>query len=432
MQLELQIMKAMKANYLSLLLLGATLAAAGAEPARTDLNPATLYYQAFLLAPEPMSNADMDYLYSREGRSHNLPERYASIFAGYDHQFGLVRQAAHATVPCDWGIDMSPGPATLLPHLGRAKAVAQAARLRVMWELQHGLQVEAREDLLGTFALARNVSRDGTMIAALVQNAMEAILCCTVAETFGQFTTETLQQVVEGLDAIPARGTVAGSISGEKAFFQDWLVNRIVELRNQNPADDAKVMTGIHALLAGLEHPEAGQSSTTPSLWEQANKASGGISQGISDLLQDAGRMYHKVAAVAALPALEFEPAAKELSAEIQKSANPFVLAVLPSLEKARYREFRIVSYVAMLRAAVEYKLHGDAGLQSVPDPCTQGQFAFRRFLFEDVDRGFELKSTFDLRGGDRAVLIFVEKPGTPFRVDGPHVGDPLPATQPK
>jgi hypothetical protein len=241
-----------------------------------------------------------------------------------------------------------------------------------------------------------------------------------------------LKQLVEGLDAIPARGTVSASISGEKAFFQDWLVNRIVELRNQNPADDAKVMAGIHALLASLENPEAGQSSPSPSLWEQANKASGGTSEGVLNLLRDAGRLYQKIAAVAALPAIEFEPAAKELSSEIQNSTNPFALTMLPALEKARYREFRIVSYLAMLRAAVEYKLHGEAGLQGVADPCTQGQFAFRRFLFEGVDRGFELKSSFELRGGDRAVLIFVEKPGTPFRVDGPHVGDALPATQPK
>src|SRR5215472_5291807 len=124
----------MKSICLGFALAGSVAAGVGAEVARTDINPAQFYYQAFLVAPEPMSEADMDYLYSKEGLSQKLPERFDKIFAGYDSQFQLVRQAARSSVPCDWGIDMSAGPATLLPHLARAKAVAQAARFRVTWE----------------------------------------------------------------------------------------------------------------------------------------------------------------------------------------------------------------------------------------------------------------------------------------------------------
>src|SRR5208283_1248461 len=104
---------------------------------------------------------------------------FGKFFAGYDSQFKLVRQAAQAAVPCDWGIDFSAGPATLLPQLARAKAITQAAHLRVMWELQHDRQADARDELLATFALGRNVSRDGTLISALVQIAIEAINCNT-------------------------------------------------------------------------------------------------------------------------------------------------------------------------------------------------------------------------------------------------------------
>jgi hypothetical protein len=117
---------------------------AGAQPSGADINPASLYYQAFLLAPDPMSDADDAYLYSKEGLSQPLPERYGKIYAGYDNEFKLVRQAAWTTVPCDWGIDLSEGPATLLPHLARCKAVAQAARFRVVWSLDHGDSVLVR------------------------------------------------------------------------------------------------------------------------------------------------------------------------------------------------------------------------------------------------------------------------------------------------
>ncbi|HZI31791.1 MAG TPA: hypothetical protein VFF11_05590, partial [Candidatus Binatia bacterium] len=148
---------------------GATVGAC-AEQFRTDINPALLYYRAFQLIPD-LSPTDHGYFFDSEWRGQKLPERFGELAGRYDNEFKLVRQAAQATVPCDWGIDMSPGPATLLPQLARCKGVAQAARLRAMWDLQNGRQEDARDDLLAAFSLARNSSRDGTLIAALVQIA---------------------------------------------------------------------------------------------------------------------------------------------------------------------------------------------------------------------------------------------------------------------
>ena len=167
--------KTVKSICILLLVAGGGLAGASQESLRTDINPALLYYQAFLLAPEPMSQADNDHLGTKEGHRWKLPERYGKILAGYDNQFKLVRQAARSTAPCDWGVDLSAGPDTLLPYLARAKAVAVAAMTRVRWELQHGQQAEARDDLLAAFVLGRNDSRDGTLISALCQTAIECM-----------------------------------------------------------------------------------------------------------------------------------------------------------------------------------------------------------------------------------------------------------------
>ena len=80
---------------------------------------------------------------------------------------------------------------------------------------------------------------------------------------------------------------------------------------------------------------------------------------------------------------------------------------------------------LAMVRAAVEYKLRGEAGLKSVMDPCGKGPFAFQRVIFEGVDRGFKLKTAYD--GGEfPEALIFIEKEGPPFRVNGPQAGQAL------
>jgi hypothetical protein len=116
----------------------------------------------------------------------------------------------------------------------------------------------------------------------------------------------------------------------------------------------------------------------------------------------------------------------KAFSGEVEKSPNPFVTNSVPLFLRGRAKEFRIQVTSAMVRAAVEYKLHGEQGLQSVTDPCGKGPFAFQRFVFQGVDRGFELKSAFDA-GGFQQVLIFVEKEGPPFLIDGPHAGQALP-----
>ena len=123
-------MKTMKSIFLLLLIVTGAIGSASGEQFRTDINPALQYFQAFN-CPD-LSPADRDYLFQNEWRGQKLPERFGELVAHYDNQFRLIRQAAQATVPCDWGLDMSPGPATLLPkafeQLG-ARVVARRVRV---------------------------------------------------------------------------------------------------------------------------------------------------------------------------------------------------------------------------------------------------------------------------------------------------------------
>ena len=411
-------MKTTKFSCLAWLIL--TLPAARGEPFRTDINPALLYYQAFLMAPE-LSQADRDYLFMTNWQGQKLPEQFGKILAGYDSEFNLVREAAQQKVPCDWGIDLKrKGFDAQLPHLARAKAVTQVAQLRVMWDLQHGNQAGARDDLLAAFLLARNVSRDGTVIGALVQYANTAIVNATVAENFGRFSPETLKQLVDGFAAAPAPGTLATALEADKLGFLVWFPNKIRELQRENPGNDTKVMETISGNWFANDKQDT-------NIWERISAASGGTSDGFLKLVREMEPLYPRLIKIMTLPFPEYEGQMQKFDAEIQKSRNPLIPIAFPgSFQSARRKEFRMQAELAMVRAAVEFKLHGEAGLKSVTDPLGNGPFIFQRFVFEGVDRGFELKSAYAGLGYPCA-LIFVEKEGTPFSVSGSkHIGEAI------
>jgi hypothetical protein len=420
-------MKTMKPICLSLLVLTGTLLGARGETFRTDINPALLYYRAFLVAPESMSQADSDYLASKKGKEQRLPERFGKIVAGCDNQFLLVRQAAQAMVPCDWGVDVSAGPNTLLPHLGRAKAVAQAAQLRAVWALQQGRQEDARDDLLAAFVLGRNAGSGDLLIGVIVQQIIEALNYGTVAQNFGEFSSQTLKQLVDGFDAAPARHTMAACIPGEKAGFFDWMVSKIQELQKAHPNDDAKVMAGFRESGIVMAMDFVGYTN----FWPRLVAASGGNSEGVLKLLREEEALFPRVAGIMALPPPEYDTQVKQFLADIQPSQNPFFpgftiyftgFALGGQKDLPRPREFRVQAQLAMVHAAVEYKVHGETGLKSVTDPFGNGPFSYRRFVFKGVDRGFELKSAY---AGAAApfVMIFVEKQGPAFQVIGPDAG---------
>jgi hypothetical protein len=407
-------------------LVGGLSGAFAAPPFRTDINPALQYYQALLVAPD-LSQADRDYLFSQNWRGKELPERFGQLLNRYDNQFRLVQQAGHATVRCDWGIDMSPGPATLLPQLGRVRAITQTARLRAMWFLQNGRETDAIDELLTAFALARNASRDGTLISALVQIAGENAVCATVAENFYQFSPSGLKALLEGIDSAPPRGTVAECIRLEKAFFLDWFLGRITDLQKQFPGDDAKVMAGLHEIFAGvLDVPSEGQAAQDrPDHWPEVLQASRGTSTGLIKLLREEEPLYARAERILSLPPAEYEQQIKPFTTEVERSRNPFVSLTFPAIAKCRPKEFAAQAALAMVRAAVAHKTNGETGLATVKDPVGAGPLRYQRFVFEGVDRGFKLQSAYDGRGFPE-VLIFVEKPGAPFQVNGKDAGQAL------
>ena len=422
-------MKLMKPFSIGCLLLAGLLRVSGGQASATDINPALLYYRAFLATPEPgLSDADRAYLESKKGLEQNLPDRFGKIVASSDNQIQLVHLAAHSRVPCDWGVDLSTGPNTLLPHLGRARAVIRTSEFRAVWALQHGRPEVARDELLAAFILGRNTGSDRLLINALVQNSIEGMIYGSVAFHFGEFSTETLQELVKGFDAAPPRCSIAACLPSEKALG-DWLLKKLLDLKKAFPGDDAKVMAEFRDSGTVAAMTSVGYTN----FWPRLVAASGGASDGVVRLLTETQPLFARLAEIMTLPQAEYEARAKEFTKDVRFSENPFWPAfdVFTGWDLGgprvppRANEFRAQAQLAMVHAAVEYKLHGETGLKNVTDPFGDGPFAFRRFKFKGVDRGFELRSAYQ---GPAApfVIIFVEKRGPVFQISGADAGKPV------
>ena len=392
-----------------------------AEPP-AEINPALRYYQALLLVPK-FEPEDSQFLFETDWRGRPLDERFGRLISKYDGSFNLLRKAAQAQVPCAWGVDLSDGPAMVMPRLAPAKHLVQVARMRIHWQLQNGLQTQARDDLLAALALGRNLSRDGLGISTLVQFSIEELIAWGIAGNFFQFSPETLQQIADGLNAAPPRGTVAESIPITKYLFCDWYLKRIEQFRRENPGNEAKILDLIRDLYRPTLVSEEEKKSDLP---DRLIAAGGGTSAGVADLIRALEPLYRELERIMALPYAEYGPSFETFKAEIGRLSNPLAQRFL-GYDRSRRNEFGTQVQLAMVRAAIAYKLHGEQGLKTVMDPCANGPFSLRRFVFDGIDRGFELKSSssFNWNGGEQ-VLIFVERDGKPFVLSNPNAGAPV------
>jgi hypothetical protein len=340
--------------------------------------------------------------------------------ASYDNSFKLIRRAAQSRVPCEWGYDLTDGPAALLPSLAKAKAAAQTARLRVPWHLQKGNQAAARDELVAAFVLGRNTAKDGILISALVQIAIENIIAGAIAENGYRFSPETLKEIRAGLDASPSRGTIAQCLPAERFSFPGWLIRNLEDFQARLDSE-GKVLAHFRELLQTSLFDGGNQDSA---LADKVVKASGGTVAGLIRYIKELDALYEEADVLMTLPYREFEPRMKAFGEKVESHPNLFVGVFFPVLENCRNKEFAAEVTLAMLRAAIDYRLSGVASLKRANDPVLHEPLGFRRFQFDGKDRGFEFTSKLKTRGFSE-VLIFVEQSGPSFQVIGKNAGKP-------
>jgi hypothetical protein len=397
--------------------IAACVPARAAESFRTDINPALLYWQAFA-EWRTLPEADHGYVYTNQWQGRLLPDELGKHLAKYDNAFKLIRRAAHSKVKCDWGYDLSDGPETLLPGLAKAKLAAQTARLRVIWHLQRGDQASARDELLGVFALGRNLSTDGILISALVQLAIENIVIGAVAENLHQLNPETLRQILAGLESAPARGTIAQCIPAERHSFAAWMLRKLDQFKAETSEDKAVV----ERMRETMRKSFTGDENTDPAIADRIIEASGGTAEGLAAYIGQLWPLYDEADEIMALPYDQYVPRVKAFAERVESHPNLLVGVFFPVFQKCRGKEFAAQVTLAMLHAGIAYRIEGENALQRVKDPVLNEPFSFSRLVVDGVDRGFILGSKLATRDFPER-LAFIEKPGPPVQVIGKNAG---------
>lgn len=393
---------------------------------RTDINPALLYFQAYQQMPE-LSESDRKHLFEYRGGAwpdEPFDDRALELIRAYDNSFKLLHRARFSRVPCDWGYDLTDGPEALLGGLAPAKRLAQVTRLRAMGALDANHMDALLDDVASAHTLGRSLSTDRVLISALVQFAIENILDSIVMENYYRLSAAQLDRIVAVFDSGPRRGLIADTIPTEHDAFYGYVLRKVQSLAAASNGDNDRFWKEFAAFWNPIATDAENKAAPDPST-EQIHQAAGGTAAGVLRLLEEMPPLYQETTQVMSAPYREYRQQLGPFTTRIQTSSNPFIKQFFSVFEKVREKEFQTILRQEMVRAAAAYKRGGMTALQSVSNPLVGGPFEFSRVDFEGVDRGFRLKSKEPIRDYPE-VMIFLEKPGKHFRLDGKNAGTAL------
>ncbi len=393
------------------LLMAYTVSAQQGWTDRTDINPALIYWKEFLLIAE---NSNHEQVNANQDKPI-LDQEYGIVVHAYDEHFQRLSKVRKLTAKCEWGNDFAEGPTLLLPHLSPAKRTSQITRLRVRYYLENDQPDQAVEDLLTTFTLARHVGVESILINLLIEIAMNGILLDAIAENFHLFPDEALRDLRNGLKSLPKGGNISATIWTERHFMAGWVEKKILDALKITNGDKTKAIQIIESKIGTFGKADD---------WENLfMKKSNGSIDDLLKLVQATYPYYQEAIPLFQLPPQESLDAIEVHGRKVKESDNPFVNMLFPALSKARLKELANRVRMAMLEAAIEYRLEGKTGFERVIDPFSESPFKMTRVIYKNKDRGFVLTSEFNDAVYNRQA--FVETPGERFMLWGKTIGTP-------
>jgi hypothetical protein len=372
---------------MTLLMLPCGIASADA-PCDLDANAALKYWQAFAQLPK-LTDVE-EHKLNEECLTMPLDAHARELVDKAAYAFRMVHRAA-ALPRCAWGLGLEEGIDLLIPHVQAARTLSSLACLRARIRFEDGHNAEAIDDLLDAMTMGRHVSRDGTLIAVLVNFTIEHRTGETLARYLPQLDPATIKGVKARLAALPPAETpIQGLASFEEKACLDWFIRKFKEHKDKE---------GLVSFLSAYcsHHGDSPEQSRERgrAFFEEC----GGTLDGLLKMAEETRPCYALAARMLELPLDQCE---KQFQLEASKHArNPVFKTIFPPVVSLRRSQARTDVFRALLAAALDVQLEQPDALKSHPDPVVGGPFEMVAF-----NGGFELRSKFKPEGGNPWVLI--------------------------
>lgn len=344
-----------------------TIAPAAEEPAKP--NAALCYWPMCLeFHTTPWSDADREILFKPvEAAMDDETGRVLGWCGRYLRELHRGAAMPH----CDWQVDWSGGPWTLLPHVQNMRPLAGVFILRARYFLSKRQSDFASEDLADALTLGRHLAIDGAVPGFLVQLKLQTSAAQVAADNFDRFDRPALMLLSKRLDALPPAVQAASTIGMLKETSLGWL-------RRELP------QRGTEAVKPAVLYGWFDKSDS-----ELLDELLSGTQEEVLGRVADGERMHDLAAELLELPPDEFDDAYATIVKEAEAS-GPLTARWLRDTQVKRLRDCEVEGQAkfAMLRAALAIASSGVDALSQFPDPYGDGPFE----LTSD-DEGFDLKS---------------------------------------
>jgi hypothetical protein len=344
------------------------------NPSPLAANAALQYWQAF--SQLPPQSAEHDKIFS-ELYTISLKDPAVQRLIASSHQSLLYLHRGAALPQCEWGLNYSDGIYMLLPYLSKSRDLGRLAALRIRQNIELGNTAGAKDDAIAALTLARHVGHEPIMICLLVRIAIEGVVIDALASNLPQ-SKASYTEWKTAIDSLPKAVTLLDTISTEKKFTADWLVQKIIEEEARKPGAWRDLWRSV---LSGNE-------TKLPEAVTEVNSAGE-----VLKMIEDLQPIYGELARFLALPNDQFDaqyPAFKTKT----KAEQPLAGVLLPAIDQVRSKMQRGEARLAMLLAGIAVVEGGPEKLKDLKDPFGNGSFEYHQ-----KGNGFELQSQLQFEG---------------------------------
>jgi hypothetical protein len=282
---------------------------------------------------------------------------------------------------CDWGVDLSQGPYTLLPFLNKSRPLTYQACLRVRFDISQKHWTDAVEHAGDALVAARHVANPPVMISMLVSYADERDVIDALTPDLAAFDRESLARLSARLDSLPPTPRLEDSLKQESRMTVDWAVKKV---RDAGPNPNWNEVLGFVAI--GDEGKPAGK---TP---DQLVREAGGSPDAVAKKFEDLRPFYQEVEKLAGESLTQAEFAKQAQAITSRYAANPFAGPILPNLTKVHEAVTAAQTRMTLLRAAIAVLQNGPEAEKQFTDTDHQP------ITYQARPGGFEVSSKITYR----------------------------------